>query len=311
MWQLSPAKKYVGITVLLLVAITSAYLMSAGQLTAQPQTQSAPTGLTIAKTSEPPSVAPGTAIRYTITVSNTGSEIVPAATVMDVYDPALIETVSNVTPPAVINEELGQLTWNLENVSPGANILLTYEAQVVGAVPAGTLDIAATAQLLVEGLLIGSAQHKVSLEVPVLTITKEMRGLTSDLNGDGVAGPGDTILFVLTYRNSGSVTANGVVIRDDYDETFFRKISDIKPEGADDGKMLLWTIGSVAAGGGGEVSYQAVLKDNIAPGDIQIRSTASIESDRVQNKRHVQLRLGFFGPQFGLSSFWPQESTKR
>jgi uncharacterized repeat protein (TIGR01451 family) len=111
---------------------------------------------------------------------------------------------------------------------------------------------------------------------PDLRITKD--------DGDATAGPGDTVVYTLSYANAGNQGATGATITETVPakSTFDAGASTAGwscGNGSPAGTACTFLIGGVAAGGGGAVSF-AVRVDNPVPaGVVEISNTASIDDD--------------------------------
>ena len=112
---------------------------------------------------------------------------------------------------------------------------------------------------------------------PDLSITKN--------DGDVSAGPGDIIFYTLTYSNSGSTGATGVVLTETVpaNSTFNAGASTagwICTPTNNAGSTCTLAVGSLAAGGGNQTATFAVTVANPLPAGVtQIANTATIADD--------------------------------
>ncbi len=91
-------------------------------------------------------------------------------------------------------------------------------------------------------------------QFPAISISKSADATSAD--------PGDTITYTISYENTGQVTLTGVVIIDDYDQTYVASVTNISDGGEDDGDVITWEgtdIGDLAPGQSGSVSYDVTL----------------------------------------------------
>ena len=109
---------------------------------------------------------------------------------------------------------------------------------------------------------------------PDLDLTKVANPTASDPEG--------VVTYTLYYTNSGNITLTNVSLADDPDETYVASIGAISDGGVYDGDEITWSIGSLAAGATGSVTYQATMKDDAAfdPGQTEVDNIATIDSDQ-------------------------------
>ncbi len=161
--------------------------------------------LGITKTDGRTAVAPGSAITYTITVTNSGPSRVESLTVIDTLPPLLQ---SPVFTPAqgVYNEQTG--LWTGLNLLPGQSIVLTLT---------GTVDTSATGNFVntvvvspPAGVTDPVAGNNTATDIN--TTTAQFTLIKSAEPTTGV--PGQEIIFTVYYRNIGGSVATSVIISD-------------------------------------------------------------------------------------------------
>jgi uncharacterized repeat protein (TIGR01451 family)/fimbrial isopeptide formation D2 family protein len=118
------------------------------------------------------------------------------------------------------------------------------------------------------------------VEVPDISLVKEIT--------DHDLVPGGFVEYKLTYANTGNVDLTNVYIVDDYPEEYLT-ISDTGGA-TDGGTTLTWTIGDLAIGGTGTVSYTAAIRDT-APANVDIINIATIYSDQTDPKEDDAVTL--------------------
>jgi uncharacterized repeat protein (TIGR01451 family) len=168
-------------------------------------------------------------------------------------------------------------------VKAGVKAPLTYELKLKTKFPPGTTHVDNTAQIKSDETYPMRAEQSLPIKVPNLTIAKEKApGLIKDLNGNGIADPGDTIKYDIAYENKGDADATEVIIVDDYPETLIASITNISGDGKDDGSTITWDLGILAAGESGSLSYEATLKETFPLGLTNVQNPATISSKETE-----------------------------
>jgi uncharacterized repeat protein (TIGR01451 family) len=242
--------------------------------------------LSITKSDGGASVVPGGTVSYTLTYANSGNrgatgvvltETVPANSTFN----AGASTAGWVCAP---NNNAGSTCTLAVGTVAGASgpFSATFAVTVVNPVPAGVTQISNTASIAndgtngsdpVPGNNTGSDTTPVTA-APDLSITKSDGGVSTK--------PGGSLAYLLTYGNSGSSGATGVVITETVPThtTFSAGASTAgwvcTPNGSA-GSTCTLAVGSLAAGGGNQTATFAVTVDNpLAASVTQIDNTASI-----------------------------------
>lgn len=161
--------------------------------------------LAITKTDGKASVQPGSAITYTITVTNNGPSRVESMTVIDTLPPLLQ---SPVFTPAqgVYNETTG--LWTGLSLMPAQSIVLTLN---------GTVDLSVSGNFVntvtvspPDGVTDPVAGNNTATDTdtttPQITLTKSVDPTT--------ANPGQEILYTVYFRNVGGSAATNLIISD-------------------------------------------------------------------------------------------------
>ncbi|MDB2615965.1 DUF11 domain-containing protein, partial [Luminiphilus sp.] len=156
-------------------------------------------------------VVPDESVNYVLTIKNTGNGDAANVTVTDVLDPDLLYEGSGTTPnSAPAKGATGTVTWSLASLAAGGKVSITVNTRVDTAAPQGVISNNAKAS--VGG--VESTSNSVTVNVsrtPILTLLKTIDDQTSQL----VKLPaGSTFTYFLTYENTGSGTADNVVITD-------------------------------------------------------------------------------------------------
>ncbi len=161
--------------------------------------------LAITKTDGKTSVTPGSAITYTITVTNNGPSRVESLTVIDTLPPLLQSPVF--TPvQGVYNETTG--LWTGLNLMPGQSIVLTLTGTVDAAVAgAFTNTVTVSPPAGVTDPVPGNnSATDTDTTTPQITLNKSADPTT--------AIPGTEIIYTIYYRNAGGSAASNLIISD-------------------------------------------------------------------------------------------------
>ena len=156
-------------------------------------------------------VVPDESVNYVLTIKNTGNGDAANVTVTDVLDPDLLYEGSGTTPnSAPAKGATGTVTWSLASLAAGGKVSITVNTRVDTAAPQGVISNNAKAS--VGG--VESTSNSVTVNVsrtPILTLLKTIDDQTSKF----VRLPaGSAFTYFLTYENTGSGTADNVVITD-------------------------------------------------------------------------------------------------
>lgn len=236
-------------------------------------------------------VTPGTTLRYTIVVRNTGNKPATNVVVTDPV-PAGLDQIQ-VQQGGTLSG--GTITWNraglasLGSIAPNASVTLTFTARVRPGTADGTL-ISNQATLRTPGLpqpaqtddpntpTRGDATVVRVSARPTLAMTKTVR----DNNG-GNAEPGDTLTYTITLRNTGTGAATDVVVSDPIDAS----LSNVVPtNGRLTSGAIVWDkaslagLASVAAGATVTLTFTAQIRSPLANGTV-ISNQASVRAGNV------------------------------
>ena len=127
------------------------------------------------------------------------------------------------------------------------------------------------------------ASRLISVGSPIdtLTMTKTVV-LEDDADDNGLATPGDTLGYTITYTNTGTDLLTGAVILDDLDEALLQTPLNINDGGTVADGTILWSLGSIASEVSGSVTYQVAIKPPAEfPGGITtVVNTALLDTDQ-------------------------------
>lgn len=213
--------------------------------------------------------SPGDTIDYRITVRNRGNT---SATGLVVEDPApadaAIEPGSATTSVGVV-VSVDPLRVEIEELRGGESAELHLRARIDGPIAAGVRQIANQAAVTsVELPLVASDDPDVGgtsdptvtpvVAAPALLVEKRDY-LFEDGAGDGVASPGDLLLYRIVLRNQGNAVATEVALDDALDPALtIEPGSAQSSQGAVESKApLRVALGALAADGTVEISFRA------------------------------------------------------
>ena len=107
---------------------------------------------------------------------------------------------------------------------------------------------------------------------PVLTLTKALDPATVL-----PALPGGTLIYTLTYQNTGNADATGVVLTDAVPA--FTTFTSASPPGTETAGLVTWLIGTVAAGTSGSVTLTVTLDSVFPVGTTPVSNSAAATGD--------------------------------
>ncbi len=234
--------------------------------------------------------SPGDTLAYTITVRNAGNT---SATGVMLRDPvpahtSLVAGSIATTVGTVDGENPPQVT--LGELAAGASATITLRVKIDAAVPAGVRQISnqgtvASAELpavLTDDPAAGGAADPT---VTAITAAPRLAAgktavLITDADGDGVASPGDTLLYQITVGNSGNTAATGVVLTDAIPAgTAFVAGSLQTSQGtATAGSPLTVSLGELAAGASAAVSFRVTINATLPANLTAISNQAAVTS---------------------------------
>ena len=200
----------------------------------------------VGKRVSPTSVAPGGAVTYTITLTNTGNATANTVAVTDVFS---------------VGFSLASYAWTV--VVPGRDLTGTP-----GTAQLSTVDLAApfTPGLYYNPVVTvtnGSEETTLINSAP-LTVTAPVLSLAK-VAARGVISAGESVSYTLTYSNTSSTPASGVWLTDTL-PAGVTLVGSVPPTSTQVGNQAGWNLGSVGANASGTllitVSVPAGLADN-------------------------------------------------
>jgi LPXTG-site transpeptidase (sortase) family protein len=234
----------------------------------------------VAKTDGETNVAPGDTLTYTITITNDGNSTAPNVLLTDTL-PANT-TFQSASGGGVF--AAGVVTWPTFDLAALASTTRTVTVRVDDPVPSGVDSLTNTAEARDDGTAgpdptpgNNTATDVDTLDAgPDLVITKD--------DGVDIVTPGTLLIYAIRYDNVGDQDATGVEITETVpSETTFVAASSSPgwscPDGSAGGTTCTQTLGNLAAGAGGNLTFAVRILDPVAPGTMQIVDTVSIRDD--------------------------------
>ncbi len=251
----------------------------------QTQVDSQP-DLFLSKSDGGATAVPGGTIAYTLTYNNTNgkreaagvviTETVPANTT---FNAGASTGTWNCTP----NNNAGSTcTQTIGNLPAGdAGSMTTFAVTVTATIPAGVTAISNSATIADDGAkgVDGNPTDNAANDTTPVTAAPNLK-IVKTADSPGVKA-GEVASYTLAYSNIGNKGATGVVITDTIpaDSTFNAGASTVgwNCPNNNAGTACTFTIGALAAGGSGSVTF--AVTTIVAPAGTQVDNTASIADD--------------------------------
>lgn len=163
--------------------------------------------LHIEKEGAPESVEPGSILVYTLSYSNSGEVTATGTVITDIFD---INTIPQGSQPPPSRTGNGWWAWDLGTLGPGAGGVIVFTVTVGNSLEEGAIlsnYVEMKSRELLQPLT-DVLRTEVSA-VPRLEISK--------LGQPKTAPPGETLVFTISYTNTGAVTVRDVYICDEFD----------------------------------------------------------------------------------------------
>jgi uncharacterized repeat protein (TIGR01451 family) len=152
---------------------------------------------------------PGDWLTYTLAFTNTGPASANNVVIEDVFPSMLLTPTVSYSGAAIVRRPNTQFVWDVADLTPGASGRITVTARV----PldyAGTFTNTAIITTTARELASATGNNSTApIVVEVVAADVEISKI-----GPSRALPGETIQYVLTYGNTGTTIATGVVITD-------------------------------------------------------------------------------------------------
>ncbi len=223
-------------------------------------------GMSVVSTDAPDPVAAGGNLTYTLSYSNTGSADATGVVISDTVP--VSTTFVSATGGGTLSP--GVVTWSIGALASGASGTVTMTVKVGSPLANGTVIHNQTYS-------ISSAQTSaVSGPDDTTTVTSSPALAVSAVDAPDPVVAGANLTYTLSYSNTGSADATGVVISDTVpvSTTFVSATGG----GTLSPGVVTWSIGSVAAGASGTVTMTVRVGSPLANGTVIHNQTYSISS---------------------------------
>ncbi|NOK63062.1 MAG: hypothetical protein GFH27_549279n507 [Chloroflexi bacterium AL-W] len=243
--------------------------------------------LTLTKTDNGVTATAGEVLTYTLTYENVGTQNATGVVLTDTipthtsFNPTASSAAWTCTPD---NAAGSICAYPLGDLAVGATGTLTFVVTVDLSLPAGVTTLSNTATITDDGSNgddptpnNNSDDETTPIEaVPDLTITKVAPSLTIR--------PGDVLTYTLTFTNTGSQDATGVVITDTVPEysTFEPTLNSTGwacTPNTTPGSICSYTVGSLSAGNSDSITFVTTIDNPLPTGVDMVTNTAVITDD--------------------------------
>ena len=238
--------------------------------------------------------SPGDVLQYRLLVRNIGNQAAVNVVVHDVpelFTELVVGSVQTSAGTVTSGNTAGDTGVSVAvGTLPGGDgrAVITYRVEIVNPVPAGVEQIS--------NLALATADNTVSISSddpstpakddstltaivaePILNTSKR-DALLIDTDGDGIAGPGDTLIYEVTILNVGNQTASGLVFTDTPDPLTTLVVGSVQTNrgsvatgNATGHTSIQVNIGELPGGGRADISFQVQIAATL-PADVQYLS---------------------------------------
>lgn len=261
---------------------------------------------------------PGDTVTYTITVVNVGSGDAIGVVVSDAYP---IQDINGNTVTGFYTygtcsnsctNSSGTLSWNVGTLSPGQSVTFTY-TMVVGnsGLPAGVTIIPDTAQAYAGNITEGSPGSPTnpaqSNQVNVTLNGNPVLSLVKNANPSNDLKPGDTITYTLTVTNTGSSTAENVVVTDPIPAyTSFKEITQGNGSFDSVNNRLVFNVGTLTSGSSTTLIFSVTVNE-LPSGSTTVSNIATATASNTSSRTANASALASASPAFTLSKEGPEQ----
>ncbi|MDQ1315498.1 MAG: large repetitive protein, partial [Pseudomonadota bacterium] len=240
--------------------------------------------LSIGKTPNIYSSAPGGEIEYEIAFSNDSPVDATGAVITDILPVHLNYVADSCTGGCIWTAATRTLSWAVGNLAAGSGVSKVSFRAVVATPYTGPPSLQNTAAIDSDQTDPADATAAVYIDTPrpVLTISKTANRILVD---PAAAAPGNQVVFTLDYANSGNADAGNVEISDPLPAGFTFVSATGGPSAtplAGQNGIVTWTFASLPAGTSGTVSVTAQVANPYTGIANPATNTASIKLGGVE-----------------------------
>jgi uncharacterized repeat protein (TIGR01451 family) len=180
----------------------------------------------------------GGTLLYTLVITNSGNGNATSVTVTEHYDPNVSFAYSNPSP----DPGSGNRVWTLPPVVVGDPEAIDVVVDVTSPLARGTV--------LTNRAVLDSAQTAAITVTEVTSVTSAAELTVTKVDFPDPVDAGEQLGYVITYQNSGTASAEDVVITETYDSHVTFRSANPAPKGGTDN---VWDIGDLAVGDSGNI----------------------------------------------------------
>jgi uncharacterized repeat protein (TIGR01451 family) len=228
---------------------------------------------------------PSEEVTYTINVSNSGQAPARNVIVIDDYPQEFLENIRDLNPAGTVNNDNGSIRWELGTIDAGGNRTLTYNATIRATTADGSI-VENVATVSADGIPPREArtQFPVGQNLPVLATSDKIcfkKGGSIPCDSANLT-IGDSVSYFINVRNTGTGTAQNVVVTDTYDRLKLRDITNIQPTGIlnTNNGTIIWNLGNIPAGETRTLTFDATIASTVTNGQV-ILNVARITADNL------------------------------
>jgi len=239
--------------------------------------------LTLSKSVNPTSAAPGDTVTFTLNLSNTGTSSAYEVQLSDMIDASKFSNVTELSTPGdfTYNFASNTITYNAASLAIGQSRTFTFTAKVVAGLPNAQV-ITNTAKIdqysSLSGTIVGersygpiSAPANLTVATPDLKITKN--------DSVTAAIPGQILIYDLKVDNIGTYRADNVVISETIPSYSTFNAGNSSAGWVCVGTSCTFNIASINAGASTMVQFALVLDSFVPSGVSNFTNTASVAED--------------------------------
>jgi uncharacterized repeat protein (TIGR01451 family) len=169
----------------------------------------------ITKTDALTDATTGDPISYTITVRNIGDQTGTNVVVDDLFPNSVLENVT-ADNGGVVDAGAGSIHWDLGTLAAGATVVLTVDADVRAAVPAGIDDFTNSVTVGDDGTngVDPNSSNNTDDDTDILHAAPDY--IITKTDGLTNVEPGDSITYTITVDNDGTQDGTNIVITDSF-----------------------------------------------------------------------------------------------
>jgi uncharacterized repeat protein (TIGR01451 family) len=225
--------------------------------------------LNLSKDANSTVVGSGAQISYTLNYSNTGSEDASGVVLSDSIPPNT--SFVSASDGGSFDAAANSVIWNLGLIAAGAGGSVSLTIQVDSSVPSGTPIINNAILTSNEVPPVNTQTQTPVASLPILTLNKQSDSETTTA--------GASLTYTLTYRNTGNVTATGVVLTDllPPDTTFVAASNSGVFDPA--ANTVVWNLGTLVVAESGSVTVTIQIDAAAAAGSLIINLSDIVSAE--------------------------------